>query len=125
MIREAWPVAVDLAAFDIAAHDEHTVGVAVVGSAIAIFLGGAAEFAQSDDDHVLHAVTHVLVKRRETSAKVPQKIGELALRAAFVDVVVPTAAIDEYNFDADIGFEQLADLLEALAEQARGVLRAV
>src|SRR5262249_44128134 len=47
------------------------------------------------------------------------------LHAAFVDVAVPTAAVDEQHFHTDVGFQELADLLQALAEAAGGILRAV
>ena len=47
------------------------------------------------------------------------------VHAAFVDVVVPPAAIDEKNFRADVRFEQLPDLLQTLAQPAGRILRAV
>src|SRR6202162_6114175 len=40
---EAGPLAVDLAALDAASEEEHDVGVAVIGAAVAVFLYGAAE----------------------------------------------------------------------------------
>ena len=49
----------------------------------------------------------------------------MALHAAFVHVIVPAAAIDEQNFHADVGFQELADLLHVLAQAARRILRAV
>ncbi len=68
MVVEAGPFAINAAAFYVAAHHEHAVGVAVVGAAVAIFPGGAAELAHSDHYHVAHPVAHVLIKRRERLA---------------------------------------------------------
>ena len=65
------------------------------------------------------------MKRRKALAEVLQQIRELALYAAFVHVIVPAAAIDEKNFDADVRFEELPDLLQTLAEPAGGILRAI
>jgi hypothetical protein len=50
MTFQAGPFAVDFAAFYFAAQDEHAVGVAVIGAAIAVFFGGAAEFAHGGYD---------------------------------------------------------------------------
>ncbi len=87
---------------------EHAVGVAVIGAAVAVFVRGAAEFGHRHDDDVFHAVAHVLRKRRHGLAQIAQQIRELALRAAFVDVVVPAARIDERDFEADVGLVEAA-----------------
>ena len=63
MVVKAGPFAVDAAALNVASHYKHAVGVAVVGAAIAVFLGGAAELAHGDYDDVAHVVSHVLLKR--------------------------------------------------------------
>src|ERR1700719_475690 len=118
MIFEAGPFAVDFAAFYFAAHYEHAIGVAVIGAAIAVFFGGAAEFTHGYDYDVLHAVAHVLMKGGEGLAEVFEQIGELALDATFVYVIVPTATIDEQNFHADLGFQKLTDLLHVLSQAA-------
>src|SRR6202030_1818946 len=125
MIFEAGPFAKHLSTSYFAAHDEHAIGVAVIGAAIAVFFGGAAEFTHGDDDDVLHTVAHVLMKGGEGLAEVFEQVGELALHAAFVDVVVPAAAIDEQNFHADLGFKELTDLLHVLSQAAGGILRAI
>ena len=65
------------------------------------------------------------MKRREALAEVAQEIRKLPLHAAFVDVIVPTPAIDKQNFHADVGLQELADLLQALAEAAGRILRPV
>ena len=43
------------------------------------------------------------------------KFAELPLRAAFVDVIVPAAGIDERDFQSDVGFVKLRHLLHRLA----------
>src|SRR5690348_14156116 len=40
-------------------------------------------------------------------------------------MMVPAAAIEEGDFETDIGFEKLRDFLEAFSETARGILRAI
>src|SRR6266478_5016386 len=102
VIVQAGPFAIDLAALHVATHDEHAIRMAVVGTAIAVFLGGASELAHGHDDDVLHASAHVLMERRKTLAEILQQIRELALHSAFVDVIVPAAAIDEKNFHTDV-----------------------
>jgi len=79
VIVQAGPFAVNLPALHIAAHHEHTIGVAVVGAAIAIFLGGAPELAHGHEDHILHAVAHIQMKRRNALPKILQQIGKLTL----------------------------------------------
>ena len=66
---EARPLAVDFAALHAAAHHEHTVGVAVIGAAVAVFLRGAAEFGHGDNHHILHAVAHILPERGQRLAE--------------------------------------------------------
>ena len=125
MVVQAGPLAVDLPAAHVAAHHEHAIRVAVVGAPVAVLARGAAEFAHGDENDVLHAVGQVLMKRRETLAEIAQQIRELPLHAAFVDVIVPAAAIHKQNLHADVGFQKLAYLLQALPEAARRILRAV
>src|SRR6266704_5601272 len=125
MIVQAGPLAVDLPATHVSAHHKHAIGMAVVRTVVAVFFCGAAEFAHGDKNDVLHAVAEVLVKRGQSLAEIAQQIRKLALHTAFVEVVVPSAAIDKQNFHADVRLQKLADLLETLAEAAGGILRAV
>ena len=92
--------------------------MAVIGAAIAVLVRGAAEFRHADEHDVAHAVAHVLMERRDSLPQIAQQIRKLALHAAFVDVMVPAAAIEERDFQADIRFEQLGNFLQALAEAA-------
>src|SRR5438876_6007225 len=60
MIVQAGPFAVDRASFHVAAHHEHAIGVAVIGAAIPVFLGGSAELAHGYEHDILHPVAQVL-----------------------------------------------------------------
>ena len=99
--------------------------MAVIGAAVAVLVRGAAEFGHADEHYVAHAVAHVLMKRSDSLPKVAEQVRKLALHAAFVDVMIPAAAIEECDFQADVRLEQLRDFLEALAKAALGILRAV
>ena len=64
---------------------------------------------------------------RQRLAELAQQVGKLALGGAlahFVDVVVPAADIGERHLHADVGFDQLRDLLQAVAEAAARDTRA-
>src|SRR5690349_21990443 len=110
VIVKTGPLPVNASAFHVSAHDEHAIRMAVISTSIPILFCGAAEFAHGYKHDVLHSIAHVLVKRGERLPQIPQKIRELSLHAAFVHVVVPTAAIDEQHFDSDVGFQKLPDL---------------
>ena len=86
---EAGPAAVHLAAFDIAAEDEHGVGVAVIGAAGAVFVGGAAELRHGDEGDVLGVVAHVAPEGGDACGEIAEAIGELAVDAALVLMGVP------------------------------------
>src|SRR5262245_24532810 len=69
--------------------------MAVVGASRAVFPEGTAEFRDHDDDSLAPCRPHLLRERCQPLAEVAEQIGQLALRAAFVDVGVPAADIDE------------------------------
>ena len=122
MVGEAGPFAVDFAAFDLAAEDEHGVGVAVVGAAGAVLVGGAAEFGHGDKGDVFGVGAHVAPEGGYGIGEVTEAIGELAFDAALVLVSVPAADVGEGGFYAEVGFEKLGDLLHVLGEGGVGVV---
>ena len=119
------PARVNFPAFNVAAHHEHAIGVAVIGAAIAVFVRGASEFGHADEDDVAHAIAHVLMKRGNSLPQIAQQIREAAVHAAFVDVMVPAAAIEKGDFEANVRFEKLRNFLKAFSETAVRILRAI
>src|SRR5678816_3536776 len=75
---ETGPFAVDLAAFDVAAKDEHRVAVPVIRSAIAVLAHGASELRHRDEHHVLHAIAEVAGERRDAAGELVQTIRDLS-----------------------------------------------
>jgi hypothetical protein len=63
--------------------------------------------------------------RRNSLPQIAQQICELALDAAFVYVMVPTAAIEEGNFEVNIRFEQFRDFHQTLPEAILRILRTI
>ena len=123
--REAGPRAVDLAAADAAAEDEHRVAVAVVGAAVAVLLHRPAELR-----HREHTMSAMRSPRSVASAAMPcakssSRAGELAGRAALVDVRVPAAELGERDLEADVRLDELRDLPQRLAERRSRVVGAV
>src|ERR1700722_12193348 len=60
---EARPFAINFSALYRAAHHEHAVGVAVIGAAISVFVGGASEFGHGHNDNIFHTIAQILVER--------------------------------------------------------------
>ena len=77
---EAGPLAVDLAALDRPAEDEHRVAVAVVGAAVAVLLHRPAELRHRDEHDVGHAIAEILRERGEAAREIIEAIGDLAGR---------------------------------------------
>ena len=125
VIREARPVAEDAPAEDATAEGEEGRAVSVIGAAISILAGGATEFAHGEDEDIRHAGAHVAVEGSEAFGEFAQAGGESTASGALVDVGVPTAELDEGDFEADVGFDKLGDLAEGLSEGAAGVLGVV
>src|SRR5262249_41943247 len=69
---EAGPAAVDAAAADAAAKDEHRRRVAVVGAAITVLGDGAPELRHREHHDVRHLVAEILRECRERRAEVPE-----------------------------------------------------
>ncbi len=110
---EARPIAVDLAPLDAAAEGEHHVGVTMVGTARAVFLGRAAEFAHRDNGDVFDARTQVAIKGRERCAELAKQV--LQLRG-LIRVGVPSAHVGESSLESNVALDQAGDLFEALGE---------
>ncbi len=122
---ESRPLAVNFPAARRAADDEHGVGVAVVGAAVAVLSCRAPELRHREDHHVVHARAEVCVEGVDAARKFRQTRRELAARAALVDMRVPTAHVRERHFEADARFDELRDLQESVAELRARILRAV
>ena len=86
---KARPASVDFAALHRAAQNEHYVGVAVVGAAIAVLARRASELRHRDDDGVFAQIAEIDPERGERLREVAEHIRQLAFRRAFVDVMVP------------------------------------
>src|ERR1700688_2320854 len=78
LILESRPFTIDLSSLDAAAEREHNVGMAVIGTAIAILFRGAAELAHGYYGHIRHPVTQVAVERSQRLAEVSQQVRKLA-----------------------------------------------
>ena len=96
----------------------------MIGAAIAILAGGAAEFRHGDDDRVFGQIAEVSPESAQRLRELAQHIRDLALRAAFVDVMVPSANVGKRHLHAEVGFDELAELLEAVAKTSLGIIRA-
>ena len=72
-----------------------------------------------------HLVAHILMERGERIAKIFQTIGELASHAAFRHVMIPAAHFREGDFQTRIGFDELRNLLQTLAQWSARIFRPV
>src|SRR3984893_2403802 len=104
---EARPAAIDVAALHRAAYHKHYVGVAVVGAAVAIFSCSAAEFGHGYYDCVFSEIAQVSPERGDRLREISQDVGDLALGAAFVDVVIPSADVGEGSLRLHDRLDQL------------------
>src|SRR6266853_2219731 len=122
---EARPAAVDAAAANAAAEDEHRRRVTVVGAAVAVLRDGAAELRHRQRDDVRHPVAEILRERRERRAEVREAERELAALGALADMRVPALHVGEGDLEADVGLDELRDLTQRLAERHARILGAV
>src|SRR5215469_16875893 len=121
---EAGPLAVDFPALHGASHDEHHVGVAVVSAAIAVLSRGTAELRHSDNDGVISEIAEIDPERRERLREFAEHIRYLPLRAAFIDVMIPATDVGEGDLHAEVGFDELRELAEAVTEASAGIIGA-
>src|SRR5204863_3805909 len=118
------PTAIDSAASDRTSHYKHDVGVAVIGAAIAVLAGGASELRHRDHDGIFSEIAEIGPECSDRLRELAQHVGELALCAAFVDVVVPSADVGECNLHAQVGLDELSELLQAVSETSVRIIRA-
>src|SRR5439155_22036518 len=113
---EAGPFSVNLPALDGAPDDHHEAAMTVIGSTVAVFLDGAAEFGHRDENNIFHSIAHSLAERGNTIRELAQKCRELH---RLVPVVIPTSNIGKSHFDARVGFDQTRELLQIASELSR------
>src|SRR5207244_854814 len=113
---EAWPSPVHVAAAHAAADHHHRVAVAVIRSAIAVFIHGPSKFGHRQHDGVVHAVVQIGYERGDAACEIVEPSGQLTLRRALIDVRVPPADVREGDLESDIRLGELCDLFERLAE---------
>src|SRR5262245_11101457 len=122
---EPRPLPHHAAALHGAAQDEHGGRMAVVGAPVAVLADGAAELRHGEHHHVAHALSQIAVERGEALGELGEAEGELAAIVALIGVCVPAAHVGKGNLEADVGLDELGDLLQAVAEAAAGILRSV
>src|ERR1700693_4009465 len=109
---EARPASVNLAAFHRTAHHKHYIRVAVVGAAVAVLASGAAELRHGDDHGIFGEVAEIDPEGTQRLREFAQHIGDLPLRAAFVDVMIPAADVGKGYVYAQVRFNKLGKLFE-------------
>ena len=92
--------------------------MAVVGAAVAVFAGGAAEFGHGHYYRVFSEIAEVGPEGGDRLREIAEDVRDLSLGAAFVDVVVPAADVGEGDLHSEVCFDQLRQLLQAVAEAA-------
>ena len=122
---QCWPAAEHLATSGISSDDEHGCGMSVVRTAVSILTDSAAELAHREHDHVGHAVPQVLSKCRECRSEVPEPQRKLAVAPTLIDVRIPSTHVRERDFRAEVGFDELRNLLHRLPKRAPGILGAI
>src|SRR5215469_5502111 len=121
---ESGPTAVDSSAIYGPAENEHDVRMSVIGAAVSVFPRRAAEFGHGHDDRVFPKIAKINPECAQGLRKLAQHIRDLAFGTAFIDVVVPAADVGKSDLDAEIGFDQLRQLLEAVAKSATRIIGA-
>src|SRR5687767_12692736 len=109
---QAGPIAVDLAAVDRSAHDEHAGRVSVVGAASSVFTDRTPELRHGQQHDIVHAIAEIVVERAHSARKLPEAIGQLTLRTALVVVRVPAANVDKRDLDTHTGLDELRNLTQ-------------
>ena len=121
---ESRPAAVHLAALHRAAENEHDIGMAVIGAAIAILARRAPELRHRDDNGVFAEIAEIDPESGERLREVAQHVCQLPFRRALVDVMVPARNVGERYLHAQVCFDQLRKLAKAFAEAPSGIVGA-
>ena len=93
----------------------------VIGAAGAVLAGGATELAHGDEGDVFRFVAHIEPEGGDRVGELLQAVGELTGGGALIDVGVPATDVGEGRFDAEVGLQELSDLLERVAEGRVGI----
>src|SRR6266478_5901066 len=64
LLGKPWPVSEYFAAANVAAHDEHDVGMPVIGAAVAVLARRPAEFRHRDQHSIRHAIATAFLRPR-------------------------------------------------------------
>src|SRR5207248_239688 len=100
------------------------VGVAMIGAAVAVFARGTAELRHRDYDGIFSEVSEVDPERAQRLREFAQHVCNLTLRAALVDVMVPAADVGKGHLYAQVSFDQLGKLPEAVAKSSARIVHA-
>src|SRR5579872_143355 len=96
--------------------------MAVVGATGAILTHRAAELAHGHEYGLFPEVTDIRPESGDGLRKLTGEVGDLSLRVAFVDVMIPSADVGEGYFDAKVGFDELRNLFQAVTETSTGII---
>src|ERR1035438_1930049 len=119
---EAGPASVNSSAAHRAAEDEHHIGVAVIGTAIAVFARRASELRHGDDQRLLRQRTQINPECSYGLREVAQNVGELAFHGTFIHMVVPATDVGERNLYAEVRLNELCGLAQSVAEGSARVI---
>src|SRR5262249_20313160 len=98
--------------------------MAVVGATVTVFAGGASELGHRYYHRIFGEVAEIGPQGGDGLRKLASDVGDLALRAAFVRVMIPSADVGERDLHAEVGFDELRELLETFAEASARIVRA-
>src|SRR5215472_13466078 len=125
LARKARPLPDYASALHGAAQDEHGRGMSVVGAPVAVLAHGAAELRHGQHHHVAHALPQIAIEGGQALGELGKTEGELPALIPLVRVGVPATHVGEGDLEADVGLDELGDLLQDVAEPAARILRAV
>src|ERR1700680_4236543 len=96
--------------------------MAVVGAAVSVLASRAPELGHGYDHRICGQITEIGPEGGERLRELMENVGNLPLRAAFVDVMVPAADVGECDLNSEVSFDQLGELLEAVTEASFGIV---